>query len=91
MSRSTTRRRTYQIVKSLQPRIIIDNRLDLGPGNNDRQILSTNADYYTPEQSVGAYDDQRPWESCMTISQQRPMGLGRPRMASSPFGAAWRC
>ena len=47
-------------MKELQPSIIIDNRLDLGPGNSDCQILSTNADYYTPEQSVGAYDDQRP-------------------------------
>lgn len=60
--------KTYEIVKALQPNIVINNRLDLASTNNDRQILSTNADYYTPEQSVGAYDDQRPWESCMTLS-----------------------
>ena len=59
---------TYSIVKTFQPGIVVNNRLDLGPGNNDRQILSPNADYYTPEQHVGAYDDQRPWESCMTTS-----------------------
>jgi alpha-L-fucosidase len=29
-----------------------------------------NADYYTPEQFVGAFDDQRPWETCMTIGTQ---------------------
>src|SRR5512133_2125059 len=67
---------TYWEVKKLQPRIVINNRLDLGPGNTDRQILSTNADYYTPEQIVGAYDDQRPWESCMTISRKNQWAWG---------------
>ena len=67
---------TYQIVKTLQPEIVINNRLDLGLGNNDRQILSPNADYYTPEQLVGAYDDQRPWESCMTTSRKGQWAWG---------------
>ncbi len=68
--------RTYELVKRLQPKIVINNRLDLGVGNSDRQILSTNADYYTPEQHVGAYDDQRPWESCMTTSRQGQWAWG---------------
>jgi alpha-L-fucosidase len=67
---------TYQIVKTLQPGIVINNRLDLGVGNNDRQILSPHADYYTPEQQVGAYDDQRPWESCMTTSRKGQWAWG---------------
>jgi alpha-L-fucosidase len=79
--------RTYQIVKELQPGIILDNRLDLGPGNTDRQILSTNADYYTPEQSVGAYDDQRPWESCMTISRSGQWAWGGHKDGVKPFSA----
>ena len=70
---------TYPLVKSLQPRIVINNRLDLSRGHNDRQILSTNADYYTPEQSVGAYDDQRPWESCMTLSSRDQWAWGGPK------------
>jgi alpha-L-fucosidase len=70
---------TYGIVKTLQPQIVVNNRLDLGPGNSDRQILSPHADYYTPEQQVGAYDDQRPWESCMTTSCKGAVGLGRCR------------
>ena len=70
---------TYPLVKSLQPRIVINNRLDLSRGHNDRQILSTNADYYTPEQSVGAYDDQRPWESCMTLSSRNQWAWGGPK------------
>jgi alpha-L-fucosidase len=69
---------TYALVKKLQPKIILTNRLDLGEGNNDRQILSPHADYYTPEQSVGAYDDQRPWESCMTISRRGQWAWGGP-------------
>ncbi|MBN1853277.1 MAG: alpha-L-fucosidase [Pirellulales bacterium] len=67
---------TYPIVKTLQPMIVINNRLDLGPGNNDRQILSPNADYYTPEQSVGMYNDQQPWESCMTTSRRGQWAWG---------------
>ena len=61
---------TYALVKKLQPEIIIDNRLDLGVKQGNRLMLNTNADYYTPEQQIGAYDDQRPWETCMTICEQ---------------------
>ena len=68
--------RTYELVKSLQPKTIINNRLDLGKGNNDGQILSANAEYYTPEQHVGAYDDQRPWEACMTTSRRDQWAWG---------------
>ena len=70
--------KTYALVKSLQPRMVVNNRLDLGGGNSDRQILSTNADYYTPEQQVGGYDDQRPWESCMTLSSRNQWAWGGP-------------
>jgi alpha-L-fucosidase len=61
---------TYQVVKSLQPQIIIDNRLDLAKGDNNRKMLSPYADYYTPEQQLGSYDNQRPWETCMTLGRQ---------------------
>ena len=61
---------TYPLVRRLQPHIIINNRLDLGIGNNDNQILSPNADYYTPEQRIGHYDRQQPWETCMTLGTQ---------------------
>jgi alpha-L-fucosidase len=61
---------TYGLVRKLAPKIIINNRLDLGRGNSDREILSPNADYYTPEQSIGQFDNQRPWETCMTLGTQ---------------------
>jgi alpha-L-fucosidase len=62
---------TYGLVRSLQPALIINNRLDMGSQQDykDQRILP-NADYYTPEQFVGAFDDQRPWETCMTIGTQ---------------------
>lgn len=40
------------------PNIILNNRCGL-PG-----------DYRTPEQTIGGYDDQHPWETCMTIGDQ---------------------
>ncbi len=79
--------RTYALVKSLQPKININNRLDLGHGNSNRQILSTNADYYTPEQQIGSYDDQCPWESCMTTSRRGQWAWGGPEDGVKPLEA----
>jgi alpha-L-fucosidase len=61
---------TYALVRRMQPDIVINNRLDLGVGNDNTEIRSPNADYYTPEQQIGKYDDQRPWETCMTLGTQ---------------------
>ncbi len=69
---------TYALIKELQPRIVINNRLDLGVGDNNRQMLSPFADYTTPEQVVGAYEDQTPWESCMTVSRRSQWSWGGP-------------
>ena len=64
-------RGTYALVRSLQPALIVNNRLDMGTMQdyNDQRILP-NADYATPEQRVGVFDDQRPWETCMTLGTQ---------------------
>ncbi|MCU0782745.1 MAG: alpha-L-fucosidase [Verrucomicrobia bacterium] len=61
---------TYALVKKLQPQIVINNRLDLGVNQGNRLMLHPHADYYTPEQQIGGYDDQRPWETCMTLGTQ---------------------
>ena len=42
-------------IRQLQPGILINNRTNL-PG-----------DFDTPEQRVGAFQNHRPWESCMTL------------------------
>ncbi|RPH31927.1 hypothetical protein EHM92_08870 [bacterium] len=63
--------RTYELVRSLQPALIINNRLDMGTRQDyDNQYILPNADYATPEQRIGAFDDQHPWETCMTIGSQ---------------------
>lgn len=46
------------MIRRLQPGIIINNRAALP------------ADYDTPEQVVGAFQNTRPWESCITIGTQ---------------------
>ncbi|MEI8290069.1 MAG: alpha-L-fucosidase [Verrucomicrobiota bacterium] len=65
---------TYPLVRGLQPQIIIDNRLQLDTGeqwaHQEKLTLRANEDFYTPEQKVGAYDDQQPLESCMTLGTQ---------------------
>jgi alpha-L-fucosidase len=63
---------TYALVRGLQPRIIINNRLDMGSSEewSHQGRLLPNQDFYTPEQRIGAYDDTTPWETCMTIGTQ---------------------
>jgi alpha-L-fucosidase len=77
--------KTYGIVKALQPRIIINNRLDLGKGDSNTRLGSADADYYTPEQTLGGYDDQHPWESCMTVSRSGQWAWGGPQDGVKPF------
>lgn len=48
----------FRMIRELQPHIII----------NDRAGLP--ADFSTPEQRVGQYNLDRPWESCITICRQ---------------------
>lgn len=69
---------TYALVKQLQPRIVVNNRLDLSVGDSNRRMLSPFADYSTPEQVVGVYEDQVPWESCMTVSRRSQWSWGGP-------------
>jgi alpha-L-fucosidase len=50
--------KTIELVRKLQPDILINDRTGDG------------GDYDTPEQRVGKYQDNRPWETCMTICRQ---------------------
>ena len=62
---------TYGLVRSLQPRLIINNRLDMGSQEDYKaQNIGPNADYMTPEQRIGAFDNIHPWETCMTLGTQ---------------------
>lgn len=48
----------FHLIRQLQPQIIINNRCGL-PGDHD-----------TPEQRIGGFNRERPWETCMTIGNQ---------------------
>ncbi len=63
---------TYALVRQLQPHILIDNRLQMATYDQwlHQGRLEPNEDFYTPEQRIGAYDDQTPWETCMTLGTQ---------------------
>jgi len=62
---------TYALVRSMQPGIVMDERLFLGPyKENDPDRIDERADYRTPEQRVGVFDTAIPWETCMTIGTQ---------------------
>jgi len=50
--------RLFPSIRQLQPSILINNRCGL-PG-----------DFDTPEQRIGSYQDERPWETCMTLGEQ---------------------
>jgi len=63
---------TYALVRKLQPSIVIDDRLDK-PGG---ALIGPWADFYTPEQEIGGFDNQRPWESCMTLSRRNQWAWG---------------
>lgn len=62
----------YAYVRSLQPDIIINNRVDKGqkPMEGSTAKGDYAGDYDTPEQRVGKFQLDRPWETCMTICQQ---------------------
>lgn len=51
-------KRLFQMIREYQPHIIINNRCGL------------EGDFDTPEQHVGLYQTDRPWESCITICSQ---------------------
>jgi alpha-L-fucosidase len=48
----------FKMIRKLQPHVIINNRAGL-PGDHD-----------TPEQRIGKFQNDRAWETCMTIGRQ---------------------
>ncbi|NLX94700.1 MAG: alpha-L-fucosidase [Rhodopirellula sp.] len=62
----------YRYVRSLQPGILVNNRVDKGRRGMHGGTMGHEyaGDYDTPEQRVGTFQTDRPWESCITICQQ---------------------
>jgi alpha-L-fucosidase len=57
---------TWNLIKSLQPNIIVNNRLTVLAGY-DQQPAPYRGDMDTPEQRLGSFQNTRPWESCMCV------------------------
>jgi len=59
---------TVEMIRKLQPDILISNRAYRDTGRFSHKVPV--GDYGTPEQRVGEFNLERPWESCMTICKQ---------------------
>lgn len=63
----------YDYLKEIQPTLIINNRVSKGrdgmAGTTQQGHLNA-GDFDTPEQRVGGFNRERPWETCMTICRQ---------------------
>lgn len=57
----------YHYLKTLDPRLIINNRLGKGGSLSDTRSVG---DFLTPEQTIGELNMKEPWESCITICTQ---------------------
>lgn len=66
---------TIKLARQLQPDILINDRTGDG------------GDYDTPEQRIGKYQFDRPWESCMTVSAHNQWAWGGPADGVKPVSA----
>lgn len=66
---------TIKLVRKLQPDILINNRTGDG------------GDYDTPEQRIGKFQLERPWESCMTVSAHNHWAWGGANDGVKPLAA----
>ena len=58
---------TANLVRKLKPGIILSNRLEPLHPDESHGMLGKWGDYCTPENRVGSYCDQVPWETCATM------------------------
>lgn len=62
----------YKYIRDLKDDIIINNRVDKGRKGMQGMTISSEfaGDFGTPEQEIGAFHPNTPWESCITICHQ---------------------
>jgi alpha-L-fucosidase len=62
----------YAYLRGLKEDLLINNRVDKGRQGMEGTMKSARfaGDYATPEQQVGAFNMDTPWETCMTIATQ---------------------
>jgi alpha-L-fucosidase len=63
----------YKYIRDLKDNIVINNRVDKGfkgmAGMTD-SVAKYAGDYGTPEQRIGGFSREFPWESCITVGDQ---------------------
>ena len=69
---------TIKLARRLQPDITINNRTGDG------------GDYDTPEQRIGGFNLERPWESCMTVSAHNHWAWGGAQDGVKPLSVCLR-
>jgi hypothetical protein len=62
----------YAYARGLNDALLINNRVDKGRAGMKGMTTSEKfaGDFGTPEQEIGVFDNQHPWESCITICRQ---------------------
>lgn len=65
--------KSIKMLRELQPDIVINNRTGDG------------GDYDTPEQQIGGFNMDRPWESCMTIASSNIWAWGGEKDGVKPL------
>jgi alpha-L-fucosidase len=82
----------YAFLRKLQPDLLINNRVSKArKGSKGISAPGQLAgDYDTPEQRIGGFSMDRPWESCMTISAHNHWAWGGPEDGVKPLAACLR-
>lgn len=71
----TAPRELFELVRSLQPGIIVNNRHCVFAPDESHCLVNDMAMYATPEQFVGAYSKNVPWETNSTTASSRQWSI----------------
>ncbi len=84
-------KRVYDLARSLQPEIIINNRLEPFTPDESHGYIGKYADYATPEGFVAGYG-KVPWETCTNMGHQWAWKFNdRPRSLKESVHTLLRC
>lgn len=84
-------KRVYELARSINPRIIINNRLEPFTPDESHAYLGKYADYTTPEGFVAGYGTI-PWETCTNMGHQWAWRFGdSPRPLTECVQTLLRC
>jgi alpha-L-fucosidase len=84
-------KKVYDLARKLQPKIIINNRLEPFTPDESHAYIGKYADYATPEGFVAGYGDV-PWETCTNMGHQWAWRFNdKPRSLKESIHTLLRC